>query len=122
MTRITFPTVEAFYAADERRRFSAESDFGVWWFSEAEPRIPWRVSWCETTGELYAVRLEPPRVTWGGETAEDLVICGGLELGPLEVLGVFPTEAILEALLHEWPHHCGGAGSLEWIRARVAPQ
>ena len=53
-----FENVETFYAADERRRFSPEWDYGVWWRSTIEHRWPrWRVSWVVETGDLYAVRL-----------------------------------------------------------------
>ena len=42
----TFPSVDALYVDDERRRRSPEWDYGVFWAPSPEDRWPrWRVSW-----------------------------------------------------------------------------
>jgi hypothetical protein len=48
---------DAFYAADERRKHSAEADFGSRWRDDTG--ASWRISWLHDTGEIYAVRLGP---------------------------------------------------------------
>ena len=51
----TFPSVDALYVDDERRRRSPEWDYGVFWAPSPEDRWPrWRVSWIVDTGDLYA--------------------------------------------------------------------
>jgi hypothetical protein len=110
-----FPSVEAFYRDDERRRFSGELDFGVWWF-DARDRCPWRVSWVEQTGDLYAIRLAPAEMI---STTEGVVILGGNESGPLRVLAVVEDEEELERRLRGWPDAIGSPGSLEWVVRKV---
>lgn len=95
----TFPSIEAFYAADERRRLSPEHDFGCWWV-EGPTWQRYRVSWVEATGEVYAIRA----------TAEP---------APLELLAVIPDEADLTARLRGWADVCGARDSLAWVRRRL---
>ena len=45
--------IEEFYSADERRRRSAEVEFGNNWFDAKGSR--YELSWVEDTGELYAM-------------------------------------------------------------------
>lgn len=108
---ITFPSVEAFYRADERRRRSRELDFGVWWYDTID-RVPWRVSWVAATGDVYIVRLGPARIVQG---PAGLAILGGDENGPVIRIAVIEIEAELERRLHGWPEHCGHPGGLAWV-------
>src|SRR5262245_39125573 len=98
-----FPSVEDFYQADERRRHSTEQDFGVWWYDGLDRRVPWRVSWVEDTGDVYAVRLGPSRVVSG---PAGLAILGGHENGPVILLGVVSGEADVEHRLKGWATQC----------------
>ena len=51
---LVYPTLEAYYAADERRRRNEEADYGVHWRLEGREHR-WRVSYVRNTGELYVV-------------------------------------------------------------------
>ena len=55
--------IEEFYSADERRRQSAEVEFGNNWFDTKGSR--YELSWIEDTGELYAMlELVPEADSW----------------------------------------------------------
>lgn len=55
--------IEQFYSADERRRQSAELEFGTDWFDAKGNR--YELSWVEDTGELYAMlELVPEADSW----------------------------------------------------------
>ena len=99
-----YPSVEAFYAADPRRRNSPEAYYGVWWREEGSAG-PWRVSYIQATGEVYAEER-------GGK-------------GRVEVLGIIPPDNLtpgaiyyrtLDHILHGWAY----AGHLSWVRERLA--
>ena len=64
--------LEEFYAADERRRKSAELEFGRDWYDD---NGRWGVSWVEDTGEVYVMREPNAAVTGSG--------AGDLELVPM---------------------------------------
>ena len=49
-----YPTLDAYYAADERRLRSEEADYGVHWRLDGW-EYRWRVSYVRNTGEIYAV-------------------------------------------------------------------
>ena len=47
----TYPSLEAFYAADFRRRHSKERDLGLLWRDRGEASF--RAAWVQGTGEVY---------------------------------------------------------------------
>ena len=111
-----FPSVDAFYDDDDRRRYSPEWDYGVWWRLSVEERWPrWRVSWVCETGDLYAVRC----------AGRSLVIL----LGNVPPAGMYPHGAghdawsawhraqPVEALLAGWAE---SIGTLGWVVRRIA--
>lgn len=49
--------LDAFYRANPRRRESDGADFGVMWHNGVGNTSYWRVTWVETTGEIYAYEL-----------------------------------------------------------------
>lgn len=118
----TFADIDAFYAADERRRFSGEHDYGVWWFDEHG--AAWRGSWVNDTGEFYIVRLGPPRVQDvgidepGPFIAQMVSVPSARQAGPVVVLGIEPYHAALESRLAGWGDECGKQDSLAWLRSR----
>jgi hypothetical protein len=125
MAAVGYADVEAFYAADERRRRSGEVDFGVWW---RHGRRIYRISWVAVTGELIAVQLSPPTVqpfSFGAEPAGlsrgglGVVVYGG-EARTVSVLARIDTEAELEQILDGWAEVCGAEDSLVWIRRQLA--
>ena len=103
--KVMYATLEADYAADERRLCSEEADYGVHWRLQGW-EYRWRVSYVRNTGEIYAVHQ--------GSTIE-----------PVFVLAVVPPDpvadgdrrslfyATLEAILDGWPEQCGRLDSTD---------
>ena len=80
----TFPSVDALYVDDERRRRSPEWDFGVHWRLSPEVSWPrWRVSWIVEPGDVYAT--------------EAFGTMRVLLLGKVAPLGEYPHSGGLEA-------------------------
>jgi hypothetical protein len=107
--------IEEFYAADERRRQSAELEFGSDWHDE-NGRCA--VSWIEDTGELYLMR-EPDSGVWG-DAFGDMRARGVSEhaLG-VEVLGVVPGRAAVEAVMSGWEQTMPEPDGVAWLRDRA---
>ena len=84
--------LEAFYAADERRRRSTELEFGREWHDSGGRCA---VSWVEDTGELYVMREPAANVV--GDAFGDMVVQHVSEhaLG-VEVLGVVSGRDAVE--------------------------
>lgn len=99
-----FASVEEFYAADERRRYSGECDFGCFWRGFWNGPL-YRISAVKNTGEIYAVRLVAGDA--GGKVE---VLAAGLTSGSYD-------DA--ELLLDGWSDRCGEADSLVWARDRL---
>ena len=126
-----YRTVIDFYRADDtgQRGASPEADYGVHWRLTPWPE-PWRVSYIQFTGEIYAVHQA---IDW----------CSGrprtMAFGPVLVLGlVFPDHydvitrpgqpvfyATLDTVLEGWTEACGNGrpdadrDSLLWARDRI---
>ena len=99
-----WPSVAAWRAADPRRRASREVWLGSEWYT-TRSRPPWRAMWLAATGEFVVVQLTG--------ASDD-------QHGPVELLAVVPELATLEVGLRAWPQITGWAGSLPWLRRRVA--
>ena len=101
-SRLMSAGVRGFYAADPRRRESAERDFGLRWRSATG--ATYRAAWIEETGELYAVRHS-----------------GADEDAEVTVLARVGAE-VLERALAGWRRICdaGDPGSYEWLVERAA--
>jgi hypothetical protein len=108
--------IEAFYAADERRRHSAELEFGRDW-RDAGART--EVSWVEDTGELYLMREPGGQVV--GDAFGDMVVRGVSEheLG-VEVLGTVEGRDAIAAVMSGWEAAMPGDDGVAWLRDRVA--
>jgi len=107
--------IEEFYAADERRRKSAELEFGRDW-SYGNSRSG--VSWLEDTGEVYVMREPNAAVTGSG--------AGDLELVPMsdaglvvEVLGVVMGRPAVEGVMSGWQEKMRDADGIAWLRDRI---
>src|SRR3954470_8688242 len=107
--------IEDFYSADERRRKSAELEFGTDW-SDQNGRC--EVSWVEDTGEVYVMREPVAAVTGSG--------AGGLELVPMsedalgvEVIGVEIGRAAIEGVMSGWECKMHDVDGIAWLRDRV---
>ena len=107
-----FPTLDAYYADDLRRRRSPEADYGVHWRLNGWD-YRWRVSYVRDTGEVYALHQ-------------------GRTIGPLFILASVPPDPVpdgdrrslyyasLDAILDGWAEQCGRPDSLRWVRDRLA--
>lgn len=97
--RQDFRSVDHFYAVNPERERSGELDYGVMWTDGGLNFPHYRVSWVESTGEFYAVRLGPGRG------------------GPVELLGFAEDRAAAEAALEGWAEL--DAMRLAWVRSRL---
>ena len=106
------PSLENFYHSDpnpavvNRRFLSGEADYGVGWKLRGWPGS-WRVSYVQSTGEVYAVNNDVGRVM---------------------VLGIVPADTrakgeiyyhTLDRILDGWPERCGTPSGLSWVIARL---
>jgi hypothetical protein len=107
--------LEEFYAADERRRHSAELEFGRDW-NDRNGRCG--VSWVEDTGELYLMR-EPGAGVWGTAFGDMHVRDVSEHALGIEVLGVVNGRAAIEGVLSGWEQAMPGPDGLSWLRDRV---
>lgn len=108
--------LEEFYSADERRRQSTELEFGSDW-SEDAGRCG--VSWVEDTGELYLMR-EPSAGAWGTGFGDFHARHVSEHALGIEVLGVVPGRAAVEAVMSGWEQEMREPGGIAWLRDRVA--
>ena len=109
--------IEQFYSADERRRRSAEVEFGNNWFDAKGNR--YELSWVEDTGELYAMlELTPEADTWtpfGDVEVEDTAVDSLV----VYVLGTIPTRPAVEQLLEGWADHMSDPDGVHWVAERL---
>ena len=107
--------IEEFYAADERRRHSAELEFGRVW-SDAGLRC--EVSWVEDTGELYLMRVPDGGVV--GDAFGDMVVrhVSEHDLG-VEILGVIEGRDAISAVMSGWEQQMQKPDGVAWLRDRI---
>jgi hypothetical protein len=98
----TYPSLDAFYAADPRRRHSRERDVGLFWRGEGSATF--RAAWVQETGEVYLVAHGHPMD--GGGTVDVLARRFGL--------------GELNAALRGYRDVCGRRGSLHWFLEHLA--
>lgn len=109
MTLVGWQTEEAFYDGDTRRPPSREIDLGNRWCGH-EIRPWWRVSYLAATGELIAVRLDPP--------GEHPVANAPAPLAVL-LLGWFPSAEECEQALAGWQARQNHPNGIAWVRQQV---
>jgi hypothetical protein len=109
--------IEQFYSADERRRQSAEIEFGNNWFDAKGNR--YELSWVEDTGELYAMlELVPEADSWtpfGDVEVEDVKV----DTLVVTVLGHLETRDEIEQLLQGWSEHMTEPDGVHWVADRL---
>jgi hypothetical protein len=98
----SYPSLETFYAADSRRRYSRERDVGLIW--RGARGATFRAAWVQETGEVYLFRHG--HAFDGGGTVDVLERRFGLG----ELLSV----------VRGYESVCGRSGSLTWFLDRTA--
>jgi len=109
--------IEQFYSADERRRQSAEVEFGTNWFDAAGNR--YELSWVEDTGELYAMLERVPE-------AESWTPFGDIEVEHMATSDVVVTVVArigtrdeVERILEGWETEMSVPDGISWVAARL---
>ena len=97
--------IEDFYDRDPRRRASEEIEFGREW---SESGLRFEVSWIADTGEVYLMAEPYSRREISTESVT------------VEVLGVIEGRDAINSVLAGWQEAMAKAGSLAWVRERVA--
>jgi hypothetical protein len=109
--------IEQFYSADERRRQSAEVEFGNNWFDAKGSR--YEISWVVDTGELYAMlELTPEAGSWtpfGDVEVENVKV----DTLVVTILGTIATQVEVEQLLDGWADHMAEADGVHWVAERL---
>jgi hypothetical protein len=109
--------IEEFYSADERRRQSAEVEFGTNWFDAKGSR--YELSWVEDTGELYVMlELLPEVDSWtpfGDVEVENMPVDRVLVV----VVGHVPTLQQVETILAGWPDQMAKPDGIAWVAERL---
>jgi hypothetical protein len=107
--------IEGFYAQNERRRHSAELEFGREW---RDAGVRSEVSWVEDTGELYVMREPTAAVTGSGAGDLELVPMSEHQLG-VEVLGVVTGRDAIGAVMSGWEDAMRRDDGIAWLRDRI---
>jgi hypothetical protein len=109
--------IEQFYSADERRRQSAEFEFGTDWFDAKGSR--YELSWIEDTGELYAMlELVPEADSWtpfGDVEVEHLAT----DRVVVTVIAHIDTRGEVESILEGWADQMVEPDSIAWVADRL---
>lgn len=109
--------IEQFYSADERRRQSAEIEFGAEWRDAKGNRF--ELSWVEETGELYTMlELVPEADSWtpfGDIEVEQIPVDRLVVL----VIGFVPERSEVERLLDGWQEAMSEPDSISWVVDRL---
>jgi len=108
--------IEGFYAQNERRRHSAELEFGRDWQDVGGGRS--EVSWVEDTGELYVMREPNAAVTGSGAGDLELVPMSEHQLG-VEVLGIVTGRDAIGAVMSGWEDAMRKPDGIAWLRDRI---
>lgn len=111
--------IEEFYEANEKRRDSAEFEFGSDWTDAAGNS--YELSWVEDTGELYL--MLGPDVAVGQDPFGDFAVVPE-EVSELHVV-VIATVPTLEKLLfslEDWEEAMGQPDSLKWLHGKFGAQ
>ncbi len=109
--------IEQFYAQDERRRQSAEIEFGTDWYDAKGNR--YELSWVEDTGELYAMlELVPEADSWtpfGDIEVENLPV----DRLVVTVVGRIASRDEVERVLDGWADEMGKPDGISWVAERL---
>ncbi|MHB8680495.1 MAG: hypothetical protein ACYDA2_00145 [Acidimicrobiales bacterium] len=108
--------IEEFYAQDERRRQSAEIEFGTDWHDADSAR--YELSWVAATGELYVMREPSVPMTEDpfGDVYPPHVPVDEITVA---VVGLVAEQSAVEEILKGWEQAMTGENSVAWIAGRL---
>ena len=134
MKRI-FPNIEEYYSDNEIRRRSGEADYGVWWRSQHTDWPRYRISYVQTTGEVYILEqsgndrvnsedsglviilaVVPPDYDCRFDDGE----CGPAMAGRDRSRCHHVYSRTLETILDGWGHKCMTPDGVERVKERLA--
>jgi hypothetical protein len=109
--------IEQFYSADERRRQSAEIEFGTEWRDAKGNR--YELSWVEDTGEMYTMlELVPEADSWtpfGDVEVENLPVDRLIVM----IIGFVPERTDVEQILDGWQEAMAKPDGISWVADRL---
>ncbi len=112
-----YPNLETFYSEDSRRR-PKEADYGVGW--KDREGYPYRVSYVQATGEVYAVRLP--------DTAPNsrVYLLGVIRPDNPDPLAHWKGTGerwytTLDTILDGWWDGIPQPASIDWVAERIQP-
>lgn len=108
--------IEEFYAQDERRRASAEVEFGRDW--KDAKGVRYELAWVADTGELYTMR-EPVVGVYEDPLGDIIVDSEDLEGLVVRLLGIVTSHERVEEILVGWPDAMSEPEGVEWIVGRL---
>jgi hypothetical protein len=108
--------IEEFYDADERRRTSAELQFGQDWHDAHGRR--YELNWIEDTGELYVMQDEMPDM-WIDPFGDFMAMPLHTEDLVVRVLAQIEGKENVHRLLEGWEQAMPEADSVGWLVERL---
>ena len=104
-----FETLDQYYAADERRRWSPECDYGCGWTANTgQIQITCRVSYVKETKEIYIIPTG----------------CPDNELQVIARISQTPGSSVyfgrLDKILKGWEEEMPKPNSLKWLKEKLA--
>ena len=108
--------IEQFYDEDERRRASAELQFGQDWHDAHGRR--YELNWIEDTGELYVMQDEMPDM-WVDPFGDFLAMPLHTEDLQVRVLAILHGKENVLRLLEGWEQAMTLSDSVGWLVERL---
>jgi hypothetical protein len=99
---VTYSSLDAFYAEDERRLASRERDVGLFW--RGRGGASYRAAWVQETGELYLLAHGRP----------------DRRGGTLHLLPRRFSAGEVDRTFAGWRDVCGRPRSVEWLLSRTS--
>lgn len=112
--------IEEFYDADDRRRSSAEVQFGQDWYDGDGHR--YELNWIEDTGEIYVMHDEPAPM-WFDQLGDFVSFDPKPDDLGVRVLKIVHGREIVQGLLDGWADAMAAPDSVQWLvdRLQTAP-
>ncbi len=105
--------IEQFYDENEKRRNSAEVEFGSQW-SNAAGRL-YKLSWVQETGELYLMSAPYGEVIEDPVLGDTVGFSEPLEALTVQVVGQFAALTDVEKEFVGWEDVINEENSLKWL-------